>query len=409
VKAIRRGGDRRRDPGNGPVRQPGGCGGDYGHPDGHALAAALAIDLQWFADEADEGQRTEEATETKIQRLREEGQVVKSQELVGALGLLLPALALLFLAPSMLKTSVEMLRFFFLRSTELDPARDGIVPGAFFFYLIRLAAPILTVAVAAAIFSNVVQTGFLFTTRPVTPDFSKILPRFGQYFSRLFSVEGFFNFFKSIVKMAIIGVVAFVLVTGDLEKLTRLQTMHLWTGIGVVASLAARLLIFSAILLLLLSIPDFLFQRWRFMVHNRMTLQEVKEERKMYEGDPMIGARIRGRMRELLTRNMYRNVPNADVVVTNPTHLAVAMEYHPGMDAPMVTAKGEDAVALRIRKLAEDSGVPVVENRPLARSLYAVVEMGDFIPESFVGLIVEIYVRIHSINEERRRTRSMGA
>ena len=194
-RTIRRGEKCRRNNRDrwGPDDLFAGCRGDRGDLrdfSDRALAAALAIDLQWFADEADENQRTEEATETKIRRLREEGQVVKSQELVGALGLLLPALALFFLAPSMLKTSVEMLRFFLSRSTELDPVRDRIVLGAFYSYLIRLAAPILTVAVAAAIFSNVVQTGFLFTTKPVSPDFSKILPRFGQYFSRIFSIEG---------------------------------------------------------------------------------------------------------------------------------------------------------------------------------------------------------------------------
>jgi flagellar biosynthetic protein FlhB len=404
MKAIRRGGDRRPDNAGIP-----GAGG-YGRCGDRALTAALTIDLQWFGDEADESQRTEEATETKIRRLREEGEVVKSQELVGALGLLLPALALLFLAPSMLETSVEMLRFFFLRSTELDPVKDGIVLGAFYSYLIRLAAPILAVALAAAIFSNVVQTGFLFSTKPVTPNFSKILPHFGRYFSRLFSVEGFFNFFKSIVKMAIIGAVAFALVRGDLEKLTRLQTMNLWTGIGIVASLAARLLLFSAILLLLLSIPDFLFQRWRFMVHNRMTLQEVKEERKLYEGDPLISARIRSRMRELLQRTMYRNVPNADVVVTNPTHLAIALEFHAErMNAPVVTAKGEDAVAMRIRRLAEENGVPVVENRPLARSLYSIVEIGDSIPDDFLIVIADVYNYVNNIKKGRVHDRSMGA
>ncbi|MDR2158582.1 MAG: flagellar biosynthesis protein FlhB [Treponema sp.] len=399
VKTVRHAGGRQSGPGRFVFAE-----------ERRSLAAALAIDLQWFGDEADESQRTEEATETKIQRLREEGQVVKSQELVSALGLLLPALALVFLAPSMLRTSVEMLRFFLSRSTELDPAKDGIILAAFYSYLIRLAAPILAVAVAAAIFSNVVQTGFLFTTKPISPDFSKILPRFGQYLSRLFSVEGFFNFFKSIYKMAIIGIVAFVLIRGDLEKLTRLQTMNLWTSVGIVASLSARLLVFSAILLLLLSIPDYLFQRWRFMVHNRMTLQEAKEERRTYEGDPRVSARIRSRMMDLLTRTMYRNVPNADVVITNPTHLAIALEFHTErMETPMVTARGEDAAALRIRRIAEDSGVPVVENKPLARSLYASVQIGDFIPESFIGLIVEVYVRVHGINEERRRARSVGA
>jgi flagellar biosynthetic protein FlhB len=408
MKTIRYGGNRRRGP-DGPFARNCRYGGSRSYGD-DALAAALAIDLQWFGDEADESQRTEEATETKIRRLREEGQVVKSQELVGALGLLLPALALLFLAPSMLETSVEMLRFFFLRSTELNPVEDGIILGAFYSYLIRLAAPILTAAVAAAIFSNVVQTGFLFSSRPVTPDFSKIVPRFGRYFSRLFSIEGLFNFFKSIVKMAIIGVVAFVLIRGDLEKLTRLQAMNLWTGIGIVASLAIRLLLFSAILLFLLSIPDFLFQRWRFMVHNRMTVREVKEERKMYEGDPMVSARIRSRMRDILQRSMYRNIPNADVVITNPTHLAIALEYHAErMDVPMVTAKGEDAAALRIRQLAEENGVPIVENRPLARSLYSIVDIGDFIPYDFLRVIADVYNYVNKIKKERLRAGSAGA
>jgi flagellar biosynthetic protein FlhB len=236
------------------------------------------------------------------------------------------------------------------------------------------------------------------------------VPRFGRYFSRLFSIEGFFNFIKSIVKMAIIGAVAFVLVRGDLEKLTRLQAMNLWTGIGIVASLAIRLLLFSAILLFLLSIPDFLFQRWRFLVHNRMTVQEVKEERKMYEGDPLIGARIRSRMRDILQRSMYRNVPNADVVISNPTHLAIALEYHADrMDVPMVTARGEDAVALRIRRLAEENGVPVIENRPLARALYAVVELGDFIPNDFIRVIADVYIYVSNIKKERRHDWSVGA
>ncbi|MDR1636400.1 MAG: flagellar biosynthesis protein FlhB [Treponema sp.] len=375
-----------------------------------SLQEALNIDLQWFAAE-DEG-RTEEPSEYKIQRTREEGRVAKSQELIGALGLLLPALLLVFLAPYMLRTCVEMLRFFLLRATELDPLRDRMVVGLFFLYLARLALPLALTAMAAGIFANLIQTGFIFTTKPLVPDFTRIIPRFGQYFQRtLFSVEGLFNFFKSVVKMGIIGMTAFFLIRGDIEKLANLQTAGLWLGLSTVSSLAAKMLIISALLLLLLSIPDYMFQRWRYMESLKMSREEVKEERKMYEGDPYARSRIRARMRELMTQNMAVNVPKADVVITNPTHYAVALEYQLGsMPAPRVSAKGEDEVALRIRRIARDNGVPIVENKPLARALYGEAELGETIPAAYWQIVAAILSRVMGINEERRRAaREIGA
>jgi flagellar biosynthetic protein FlhB len=378
----------------------------FGAPDSFSLASALAIDLQWFAD-AEEEDRTEEPTEYKIQKAREEGRVAKSQELIGALGLLLPALMLLFMAPSMLRTCVEMVRFFFLRAVELDPAKDGIIAGAFFMYFIRLALPIVLTAMVSALFSNLVQVGFLFTTKPLSPDFSKVLPRFGQYFKRtLFSVDGMFNLFKSVVKMAIIGSVAFFLIRGDIKNLLNLQTAGLWTGVSTVSSLAIRLLIISALLLLVLSVPDIMFQRWRYRKSLKMSRQEVKEERKMYEGDPYVRSRLRGRMRELLTQNMAANVPKADVVITNPTHFAIALEYNAqNMRAPQVTAKGADEAAFRIRRIARESGVPLVENKLLARALYAETEIGDIIPEAYWQVVATVLSEVMHINEERRRAR----
>ncbi|GHV42055.1 flagellar biosynthesis protein FlhB [Spirochaetia bacterium] len=374
------------------------------------LEAALAIDLQWFAAE-DEG-RTEEPSEYKIQKAREEGRVAKSQELIGALGLLLPAITLVILMPWMFRTCVEMVKFFMLRATELDPANDRIVGGIFFTYFIKLVAPVLSVAVVSALFSNLVQTGFLFTTKPLVPDFTRIIPRFGQYFQRtnIFSGEGGFNFIKSIVKMAIIGVVAYILITSNIEKLTRLQTAGLWTGITFVAGLAARMLIISALLLMALSIPDFMFQRWKYRESLKMSKEEVKEERKMYEGDPHIRSRLRSRMREIMTQNMAINVPKADVVITNPTHFAVALEYNrDAMQAPQVTAKGEDEMAFRIRRIAADNGVPIVENRPLARALYAEAEVGDIIPEAYWTVVATVLSKVMHINEERRRAAAQAA
>ncbi len=366
-----------------------------------ALEAALAVDLQWFAAE-DEG-RTEEPTEHKIRKAREEGRVAKSQEFVGALVLLLPAISLALLAPSMLRTMIDMVRFFLERSTELDPTKDRIIVQAFFSYFVRLSLPLAIVAMVAGIGANLAQTGPIFTTKPLVPNFSKILPRFGQYFKRvLFSVEGMFNLAKSILKIAIIGGVAFFIVSGELERLANLSTTSLWTGVSLIAGLALKLLIVSSLLLLALSIPDLLFQRWQYRESLKMTRQEVKEERKMYEGDPMVKGRLRQRMRELLSRNMAANVPKATVVVTNPTHFAIALEYREGqMAAPMVTAKGADEVAFRIRRIAQDAGVPIVENKPLARALYAETEIGDVIPEQFYQLVATVLAHVRKINEAR--------
>jgi flagellar biosynthetic protein FlhB len=368
----------------------------------------LPIHLQWFSDNAEEEGRTEPPTEHKIQRLREEGQVSKSQELIGAVTLFLPALLLLFLAPYMLRTCVEMVRFFFLRAAELDPVKDALIVGAFFNYMARLSLPILAVAVFAAVFSNIIQVGFQFTTKPITPDFSRVLPRLGQFFKRIFSIEGVYNFFKSIVKMLIIGGVAFFLIRSDRYKLVNLHKAGVWLGLTTVASLAIRLIIICAILLLLLSIPDILFQRWRFREKNKMSRQEMKEEMKMYEGDPQIRNRIRSRFRELLKQNIAAAIPRADVVITNPTHYAVALEYHKETmpDGPMVTAKGADEVAARIRKLAQENGVPMVENKHLARTLYQEVEVGDYIPEAYFTVVATILGRVMHINELRRRAKA---
>ena len=363
------------------------------------------ISLQWFADsDEDAPGKTEEPTEHKLQRLREEGQVVKSQELVSALGLFLPALLLLFLAPFMLRTCVEMVKFFFLRVTELDPTKDAIIVGVFFQYLLKLTAPILGVAMFAAIFSNVVQTGFLFTTKPITPDFSRVAPKIGQFFRRIFSVDGLYNFFKSILKMAVIGGVSYILIRSDINKLLNLQKVDIWLGLTTVSWIAIKMLIIAAVLMLILSIPDYMFQRWRFRERNKMTRYEIKEELKMYEADPQMQSRIRSRFRDLLRQNISTAVPKADVVITNPTHLAIALQYDQGaMPGPMVVAVGADEMAAKIREIAQEYEVPLVENKPLAWSLYRETSVGDIIPVNYWNTVAAILSKVWYLNEQRRR------
>ncbi len=355
-----------------------------------------SIDLQWFAAE-DEG-RTEEPSETKIRKAREEGKVVKSQELIGAVGLLFPALTLLLLGPYYARTMRDMLVFYLSLVGKTDITTDsGPIVYAFFSYFAKLSLPLAGVAVAGAIFSNVLQVGFLFSAKPITPDFSKVVPRFGQYFKRtLFSVEGYFNSAKSFVKIIIIGLMAFLTIQGEFDKLRRLFEGPFWPSITFVFSLTMRLVIEVAVAMLALAIPDYIFQRRQYMESLKMSKQEVKEEHKMQEGDPLVKSRMRERMRELLSRNMAANVPKADVVITNPTHYAIALEWdREKMAAPTVTAKGMDEVAQRIKRIAIESGVPLVENRPLARALYAEVEIGDAIPEQYYQAIATVLAHVY--------------
>ena len=375
--------------------------------------SSLIIPLQWFADSDDEDApgKTEQPTEHKLKRLREEGQVVKSQELVGAIGLILPGMLLLLMAPSMLRTCVEMVRFFFLRVTELDPTKDAIIVGNFFIYLRRLALPILAVAVISAIFSNLVQLGgWLFTTKPLVPNFSKALPKFSQYFKRIFSTEGLFNLGKSLAKIIIIGAVSFMFIRADLNILLNLQKSDVYTGLIIVARIASRMLMVVAFLLLVLGIVDFFFQRWRFRERHKMTRYEQKEEFKMYEADPQVQSRIRSRFQDLLKQNIATAVPNADVVITNPTHFAVALRFDQNtMPGPMVVALGADAMAARIREIAQENEVPLVENKPLARALYSETSVGDIIPETHWNAVAVILSKVWRLNEARRERMRMSA
>jgi len=389
---------------------------DWGLGTGEDLyRAALAMDLQWFAAE-DEG-RTFEPTEATYQRARREGRVAKSQDLISALGLLLPALAIIFLAPYMLKTCAEMLRFFFSRINELDTVNDRLTAGIFIYYFVRLALPVLIVAVVTALFSNLIQTGgLLFSTKPIEMDFSKVLPRFGRYFQRtLFSIEGVVNFIKSIAKMAIIGVVAYVVVQSKFRELTNLQTAGLWAGVTLVASLTARLLVIVALLLLVLSVPDFIFQRYQFRESLKMTRQAAKEELKQDVGDQDVRRRLRNRYREMLSRNMLSNVPNADVVITNPTHYSVALlfdweEYYAGkIKGPKVIAKGEDELAFRIREVAKANGVPVVSHPPLTRTIYRETNIGDQIPYQYLKVVAVVLREFFEYDEKKERARRAAA
>ncbi len=362
-----------------------------------------SIDLQWFAAE-DEG-RTEEPSEYKLRKAREEGRVAKSQELNGALVLLLPVICLIICAPWMMNTCIMIIRFYVDRCTGTS-ITDPSLLLAFFYYFIQLMLPVSLTALVSGVAGNIIQNrGFIFSTKPITPKFSKILPRFGEYFRKtLFSFEGFFNIVKSIVKVVILAAVSWLVIRNDLPNLLSLMNTGLWSAVAYVAGMTAKLLIIASLVFLVISIPDYIVQRRQFMESMKMTKQEVKEEYKMMEGDPLVKSRLRQRMREMLSQNMAANVAKADVIITNPTHFAVAVLYdQETMQGPMVTAKGADEAALRIRTIASEHDVPLVENRPLARALYAEVEIGDIIPETYYQALALILARVYAVNNTKKQ------
>ncbi len=357
--------------------------------------------IQWFAAE-DEG-RTEDPTEQKIRKSREEGKVAKSPDVSSAIVLLFGVIGLGILGPYLLRTMLDMMRFFLGRSADVDTTTTGILVSAFFGYFTRLVLPIAAVTFVAAILGNVVQFGFLFTTKPLQPDFNKIAPRFGKWVQRSFlSTEALYNLSRSIVKVVIIGSLSYILVRSRFAKISALSRVPYTQSFFLIAQSVFILLLEAAIVLLVLSLFDYMFQRRQHRDQLKMTKQEVKEERKQYEGDPLIKNRLRQRMQEIMSRNMVQNVQNADVVITNPTHFAVALEYDSStMTAPRVTAKGQDVIALKIKGIANENSVPIIENKPLARALYAEVEIGEMIPEKFYEAMVIVLREVYRMTGKK--------
>ena len=361
------------------------------------------VHLQWFAAE-DEG-RTEEPTEYKIRKAREEGKVAKSPDLTASLVLLFPILAIGILGTYILDTMMDMLIFYLRLSTEVDITREGQILPAFLNYFLRLTLPVGAVAFVSAIAGNVFQIGFLFTVKPLKPDLKRIMPNIARYFKKaLFSAEALFNLAKAVLKVVVIGVIAFLNIRNQMNIIVHFSSNPLLLSVMGLAKTAFRIMVECALAMIVLSIPDYLFQRKQHRDSLKMSKHELKEERKMHEGDPYIKSRLKERMRQILNQNMIKKVPEADVVITNPTHFAVALEYKmDAMMAPMVSAKGQDNLALRIREIALDHDIPVIENKPLARALYADVDLGDFIPEKYWDAVVVILTEVYKMNGKSAR------
>lgn len=341
----------------------------------------------------DEG-RTEEPSEYKIEKARKEGRVAKSPEVSASLVLILAIVSLIFLGEWIFTQCMDIYKFYFSQCSDIDLS-DPTLVSFFLKTFLKIILPIGLIAAVGGFFGNIIQTrGIVFSWKPITPKFSNILPHFGEYFRKtLFSGKGLFNIAKSLGKVAVIIIIAYLFIRSDIYVLLEIiKNGQILKAIGVIAQMVSRLLLVVAIIFLAISIPDFFVQRHEFREQMKMTKQEVKEEYKEMEGDPEVKGRLKQMQQQLLSQNIPQAVSQSDVVITNPTHFAVALKYDRfSKDAPEVTAKGADEVAFYIRRIATENDVPIVEDKPVARGLYTEAEVGDIIPEAYFRSISIIY------------------
>ena len=349
-----------------------------------------------------EGQeKTEVPTEKKRRESREEGQVAFSKELSSAALLAGIVLTLVATSPIILDAMRQLMSQIFrdlAQSEELSIDSIFTLSGEILSIILPAFAPFAAVIIFAGIFASVLQVGVLITFKAIAPKFNKISPLTGL--KRLFSSQSLADFLKSMAKLIIVGFVGYLTY---IDKITELNGLSVSTpesiliyNFTVVAEVAGKIVL----ALVAIAIFDYFYQRWHHEQQLMMTKQEVKDETKQTEGDPQLKARIRQIQREMSNARMMEEVPKADAVIVNPTHFSVAILYDRDvMSAPEVIAKGADHLALRMRTVARENNVPILERPELARDLYANVEIGDDIPERFYKAIAEILAFVYRLRK----------
>ena len=357
----------------------------------------VRVDLQFFA-----GEKTEKATPKKRQDARKKGQVLKSQDVTAAVLLLLTFFFLLFCAPFMYDGVKGFLLQALNRNLLIETLNEDTVMDMYVESLKEMAIivlPIMVVAMIAGIGANFFQFGLLFTTETLKIDLKKMDPIKG--IKKIISVRAIVNLIKSLLKVTLIGTVTTVVILIYLEEVLSLSLHSPAQILATVAYLSAIMGIAASIMLVAIALFDYLYERFEYEKQLKMSKQDLKDEYKNSEGDPLIKSKIKQRQREMAMRRMMSEIPSADVVITNPTHYAIALKYDENeMDAPRVVAKGTDFVAQKIKMIAKENNVTMVENRPLARAMYDQVEIGQAVPEEFFKAVAEVLAYVYRIKRK---------
>ncbi|ARK25783.1 flagellar biosynthesis protein FlhB [Sporosarcina sp. P37] len=357
----------------------------------------LRLDLQFFA-----GEKTEKATPKKREDSRKKGQVLKSQDVTSAIVLLSVFIFMFFAAGFMRDNFFVFFRESFTHFVPIkmmDQEQVMLVYISIIKQMAIILLPIMIIAVIASIAANLLQFGLLFTAETLKFDLKKIDPIKGL--KRIFSVRAIVELLKSILKISFIGTVTTLIIWSNLGKVLDLAFRTPEYTLLTIAKLVGMMGIIASMVLLFISILDFLYQKFDYEKNLKMSKQDIKDEHKNMDGDPLIKSRIKQRQREMAMRRMMSEIPEADVVITNPTHFAIALKYdEEQMDSPIVVAKGADFVAQKIKMIAKENEIVMVENRPLARAMYDKVEIGDRIPEEFFKAVAEILAYVYRIQRK---------
>lgn len=364
----------------------------------------LQYNLQFFAKDGPGGERTEPATPKKLNDARKEGQVAKSREIANGMVLLSLFLVLKFYVGYMGTRFMEMFQGIYNNIPETVTFWHGSIPqnGMRTMYyqmmvnILLIILPILLIGFAVVFVCDVAQVKWKVSGKPLKPKLSKLNPLKG--FKKIFSANSLVELLKAVLKIVLIAYIAYAFLKDKRMLLLSLYDMPLMQAISLAAEAVTDMGIRIAAVYMIIAFADYIYQKFKFREDMRMTKQEVKDEFKQSEGDPQVKGRIRQKMREASMRRMMQDLPRADVVITNPTHFAVAIQYDPDVaDAPLVLAKGADHLAARIKDVARENHIEIVENKPLARMLYANVEVGQMVPPELYQAVAEVLAFVYQL------------
>ena len=364
----------------------------------------LSYNLQFFAKDGPGGEKTEEPTAKKLNDARGEGQVAKSKEIANAFGMLALFIILKIYLGIIGSRFIEFFNVVYGQIPDVVKRYEGqtaisalqVVIRSMMIQLLLLVLPVLAVGFGVAFVCDLWQVKWRPTTKPLRPKFSKLSPVKG--FKRIFSGASLMELLKSILKLSVIGYVVYSFLKGRVDQVFTLYDITLNRAISLIGEIVVELGIRIAAVYMVIAILDFAYQKWKFKEDMKMTKQEVKDEYKNTEGNPEIKGRQRSKMREASQRRMMQSLPTADVVITNPTHYAVAVKYDADhYSAPIVVAKGEDFLAMKIKEKAKEHQIEIVENKPLARMLYANVDVGEEVPPELYQAVAEVLAFVYNL------------
>ena len=365
----------------------------------------IRYNLQFFAKEGMGGEKTEPATQKRLEDARKEGQVAKSKEISNGVGLLSLFLVLKYWVGNMGVQLMDVFGGVYNRIPAVTVFWNGTMPqtdtAIVYRYLLwevfLVIAPILLIGVLLAFICNIVQVKWKPTTKPLHPKFSKLNPISG--FKKFLSPQALVELIKSILKIALIVYICYTYLKDKWPLLFNMYDFPLMQAIQIAAQVVTDLGIRISAFYMIIAFADYIYQKFKFKNDMKMTKQEIKEEFKQQEGDPAVKNKIRQKMMEVSRRRMMQALPQADVVITNPTHYAVAIKYDPEVaDAPIVIAKGEDYLAARIKEIAKENKIEIVENKPLARMLYANVDVGQAVPPELYQSVAEVLAFVYHLH-----------